>query len=85
MKIENLEEQIKNIDPNNLSENDLSVIEFTIQELDKGNIRVANNEDNEWLLNEWVRDAILLFFAICLLYTSPSPRDLSTSRMPSSA
>ena len=24
-------------------------------------------------------------FAHCLLYTSPSPRDLSTSRMPSSA
>ena len=24
-------------------------------------------------------------FMICLLYTSPSPRDLSTSRMPSSA
>ena len=24
-------------------------------------------------------------FSICLLYTSPSPRDLSTSRMPSSA
>ena len=27
---------------------------------------------------QWVVDA-------CLLYTSPSPRDLSTSRMPSSA
>ena len=25
------------------------------------------------------------FFDDCLLYTSPSPRDLSTSRMPSSA
>ena len=25
------------------------------------------------------------FFKPCLLYTSPSPRDLSTSRMPSSA
>ena len=25
------------------------------------------------------------FFSFCLLYTSPSPRDLSTSRMPSSA
>ena len=25
------------------------------------------------------------FFQFCLLYTSPSPRDLSTSRMPSSA
>ena len=24
-------------------------------------------------------------FGCCLLYTSPSPRDLSTSRMPSSA
>jgi len=24
-------------------------------------------------------------FRLCLLYTSPSPRDLSTSRMPSSA
>ena len=24
-------------------------------------------------------------YTICLLYTSPSPRDLSTSRMPSSA
>ena len=24
-------------------------------------------------------------YGLCLLYTSPSPRDLSTSRMPSSA
>ena len=29
------------------------------------------------------REEVLV--AICLLYTSPSPRDLSTSRMPSSA
>ena len=28
---------------------------------------------------------MLIPFRICLLYTSPSPRDLSTSRMPSSA
>ena len=26
-----------------------------------------------------------IFLQTCLLYTSPSPRDLSTSRMPSSA
>ena len=64
MKIENLEEQIINIDPKNLTENDLSVIELTIQELDKGNIRVASHKDDEWLINEWVRDAILLFFSI---------------------
>ena len=29
--------------------------------------------------------AVMLTAKICLLYTSPSPRDLSTSRMPSSA
>ena len=29
--------------------------------------------------------ANLVLYANCLLYTSPSPRDLSTSRMPSSA
>ena len=28
---------------------------------------------------------VISIFIICLLYTSPSPRDLSTSRMPSSA
>ena len=27
----------------------------------------------------------LKMYSVCLLYTSPSPRDLSTSRMPSSA
>ena len=31
------------------------------------------------------RDHVERVLDICLLYTSPSPRDLSTSRMPSSA
>ena len=31
------------------------------------------------------KNKISLLHKICLLYTSPSPRDLSTSRMPSSA
>ena len=37
--------------------------------------------------HEIVRNGIGVFDVshICLLYTSPSPRDLSTSRMPSSA
>ena len=30
------------------------------------------------------RDSLVIVM-VCLLYTSPSPRDLSTSRMPSSA
>ena len=32
----------------------------------------------------WVEGGMLLI-CICLLYTSPSPRDISGSRMPSSA
>ena len=32
-----------------------------------------------------LKNAGLIKGSICLLYTSPSPRDLSTSRMPSSA
>ena len=33
----------------------------------------------------WVLEDISFDVLACLLYTSPSPRDLSTSRMPSSA
>ena len=36
------------------------------------------NMEMSWALHEFNRTT-------CLLYTSPSPRDLSTSRMPSSA
>ena len=33
----------------------------------------------------FAQDTYIATFMLCLLYTSPSPRDLSTSRMPSSA
>ena len=32
-----------------------------------------------------MKDYAAIYYTTCLLYTSPSPRDLSTSRMPSSA
>ena len=35
--------------------------------------------------NELYTDETAIYINSCLLYTSPSPRDLSTSRMPSSA
>ena len=64
MKYKNLQEKIENIDLDNLSEDDVLQIETTIKELDNGNIRVVNNENGEWSINEWVRNAILLFFSI---------------------
>ena len=39
----------------------------------------------ERLVLKWLRTHLLHLYGPCLLYTSPSPRDLSTSRMPSSA
>ena len=59
-----LQEKIQNIDPGNINESDIAVIESTIQELDNGTVRVANYKDGEWIINEWVRDAILLFFSV---------------------
>ena len=40
------------------------------------------------VINQFLKtypDGGVIYFDTCLLYTSPSPRDLSTSRMPSSA
>ena len=41
--------------------------------------------DKEGLFPGLERASGIRRFGDCLLYTSPSPRDLSTSRMPSSA
>ena len=40
--------------------------------------RVADNYNH-------LHEQPVLFYALCLLYTSPSPRDATLSRMPSSA
>ena len=37
------------------------------------------------LLEEGKQEQMPLLYRLCLLYTSPSPRDRSVSRMPSSA
>ena len=62
--MKNLQEKIQNIDSSNITEDDMSAIESTIQKLDNGSIRVADFQDGEWAINEWVRDAILLFFSV---------------------
>ena len=61
----------------------LAVLEFTEPE-------VAIGDGRRWLTEsadgrERLNDARAFLFANCLLYTSPSPRDRTRSRMPSSA
>ena len=49
------------------------------------NKALAYNEALDYVLIKLNDDGDFKNRKICLLYTSPSPRDLSTSRMPSSA
>jgi len=39
-------------------------VEQAIADLDAGRIRVAEKVDGEWLVNEWVKEAILLYFRL---------------------
>ena len=55
------------------------------------NIKIGNISDNFNVVKEadWIVEAVVeridVKHSICLLYTSPSPRDPTSSRMPSSA
>ena len=52
-----------------------------LQQLEDDNAEKVQIDDREQRVRIELREPI----TVCLLYTSPSPRDLSTSRMPSSA
>ena len=52
-------------DRNLLKEESYSnAVKAVIEEVDKGRLRVAEPKDNQWVVNEWVKQAILLYFAI---------------------
>ena len=40
------------------------VIKGVIEHLDKGHLRVAELEDNKWLVHEWIKKAVILYFPI---------------------
>ena len=50
-----------------------------------GSIAKAAERGENWFGYYWSPTAIIGKYDICLLYTSPSPRDGLLSRMPSSA
>jgi 2,3,4,5-tetrahydropyridine-2,6-dicarboxylate N-succinyltransferase len=41
-----------------------NAVRAVIEEVDKGRLRVAEPKDNGWVVNEWVKQAILLYFSI---------------------
>ena len=45
-------------------------IHATIEEFDKGRLRVAQqNHAGEWVVNDWVKKAVVLYFPICQMET----------------
>ena len=77
----------KNGCPWDIEQTSKSLAKYTLEEayevveaIEKGNFNELEDELGDLLLQVIYHTVIA-----CLLYTSPSPRDLSTSRMPSSA
>jgi len=58
-----------------LLENDLymQAIKNTIEALDKGELRVAEKNEKGWMVHEWVKQAILLYFGIQKMKTWETP------------
>ena len=48
-------------------------VKGVIEELDKGRLRVASPTENGWVVNEWVKQAILLYFSIQRMQTWSLP------------
>ena len=42
----------------------IDAIRETIELLDKGKLRVAEKNNSEWIVNEWVKKAVLMYFPI---------------------
>ena len=48
-------------------------VKAVIEEVDKGRLRAASPSENGWIVNEWVKQAILLYFAIQPMQTMNLP------------
>nr|AGQ19274.1 tetrahydrodipicolinate N-succinyltransferase [Candidatus Actinomarina minuta] len=64
MNIKKFENRVENIDLDNITQDDVDLIKEIIQKLDNGEIRVVEKIDNEWVVNEWVKKSISLYFSI---------------------
>ena len=50
--------------------NTIHAIETVIEQLDKGQVRVANqNSDGTWAVNEWIKKAVVMYFPIRTMET----------------
>jgi 2,3,4,5-tetrahydropyridine-2-carboxylate N-succinyltransferase len=62
--IEEAFERRADITPRNVDSLSKDAVEEVIELLDKGTIRVAEKKEGEWVVNEWIKKAVLLSFRI---------------------
>ncbi|AGF48244.1 2,3,4,5-tetrahydropyridine-2-carboxylate N-succinyltransferase [Candidatus Kinetoplastibacterium oncopeltii TCC290E] len=62
--IENIWESRLNLSPLNLSTEASDAIIDTIELLDSGKLRVAEKINDEWIVHQWLKKAVLLYFRI---------------------
>jgi len=47
----------------------IDAIKSIIEHLDQGNIRVAEQVNDDWCVNEWVKKAVVMYFPVCEMST----------------
>ena len=52
------------ITPRNVDTQVKDAVSSAIEQLDRGEIRVAEKKDGDWVVNEWIKKAVLLSFRI---------------------
>lgn len=50
-------------------ESTIIAIRETIELLDKGGIRICDKQGDDWVVNDWVKKAVVLYFPICKMET----------------
>lgn len=62
--IENAFENRSSISPSNVDPEIKNAVESAIDMLDRGQARVAEKVDGDWVVNQWLKKAVLLSFAL---------------------
>ncbi|MEP6468102.1 MAG: 2,3,4,5-tetrahydropyridine-2,6-dicarboxylate N-succinyltransferase [Parafilimonas sp.] len=50
-----------------------NAVKAVVEEVDKGRLRTASPTENGWVVNEWIKQAILLYFAVQPMETIEMP------------
>ena len=62
--INDAHEQRATISPSTASSDVRAAVEQVIDQLDAGTLRVAEKRDGQWIVNQWVKKAVLLSFRL---------------------